>query len=93
MTEKITRSSLLCSSATQFSPDRFFGLMVYWHSSVSTLSELVGVVEKSTTHHQLIEPTESWTFVSGLLIFQNFLTPYPIFYRTGTFVSKVVVLE
>ena len=48
---------------TKFSPDRFFGLIkkVYRHSSVSSLSELVGVVERSTIQQQniaqLIDPT------------------------------------
>ena len=47
---------------------------IYRHSSVSTLSELVGVVEKSTLHQQNIAPPEEirLNFDSGLLIFQNF---------------------
>ena len=41
---------------TKFLPDRFFGLIkkVYRHSSVSTLSQLVGVVERLTTRQKTI---------------------------------------
>ena len=43
--------SFMLVGHTKFSPERFLGLIkkVYQHSSVSTLSQLVGVVERSTT--------------------------------------------
>ena len=55
--------SFMLVGHTKFSPDSFFGLIkkVYRHSSVSSLSELVGVIERSTTQQkniaQLIDPT------------------------------------
>ena len=48
--------SFMSVGHTKFSPDRFFGLIkkVYRHSSVSTLAELVGIAERSTTKGQNI---------------------------------------
>ena len=47
--------SFMLVGHTKFSPDRFFSLFkVYRHLTVSTLTEIANLVEKSTHHNQNI---------------------------------------
>ena len=86
---------------TKYSPDRFFGLIkkVYRHSSVSSLSELVGVVERSTIQQQniaqLIDPTtgDKVKFRRWSAHLSRFSAQYPTFYLITTFASNPTALE
>ena len=60
----------MLSGRTKFSPDRFFGLFkkAYCHSSVSTITEVAAVVDRSTTtgqsRHQLVRSPDGSTLVN-----------------------------
>ena len=75
--------SFMLSGHTKFSPDRFFGLFkkAFRRSSVSTITEVAAVVDRSTTtgqnRHQLVRSPDASTLVNFYKWSAHLFRPIP----------------